>query len=229
MRRGRADDEGTLTNRFGELMQQRHELATAGRFDAFEQIEERDEMGRTTARRDLSDNAIGDTGEADGVALLDGEIGESGGNAFGEIDLLDVAGAEGHRAAGVDHEAEAEGCVGFRVLDVVTVGAAEGAPIEAAEVVARDVLAILGELDARAAVRADVSARDVALHRFAREQGQPGQPCQGPRVEETAALAFETHGFRGAGIPACLNRMRSVFGRQECLPHARFGQTIPYR
>src|SRR5215475_12949320 len=110
-------------------MQERHQLAAAGWLDAFEQIEERHEMSRAAARRNFGDDTVGDTSEADGVALLDGQVSQAACDALGVINLLGAAGTKSHRAAGVDHEAEAEICIGFGFLDVVAIGATEGAPI----------------------------------------------------------------------------------------------------
>ena len=63
------------------------------------------------------------------------------------------------------HQAAPEVRVGLELLDEEPIRPAVGPPVEPPEVVAGDVLAILGELDARPPVRAGMPARDAPLHR----------------------------------------------------------------
>lgn len=96
--------------------------------------------------------------QADGVALLVEEEGERGGEGIRVGGLCDAARAEVHRATVVSEEVAAE--VGFvlELLDEVAVAPGEEFPIEIARVVAGRVLAILGELDAKAVIRAAMNA-----------------------------------------------------------------------
>src|SRR5439155_21760422 len=73
------------------------------------------------------------------------------------------------------------------------IGTAVGPPIESPQIVARDVLAIFGEFDARAAVRAGVPPRNVSLHRPPGEQRQSRQTRQHLRVEKAAGLTVGEH------------------------------------
>ena len=62
--------------------------------------------------------------------------------------------------------------VGFEFLHIKPIRPAEDPPIEPPQVVARHIFAILGEFDARAAMRTRMPARDVALHRPPRKERQ---------------------------------------------------------
>ena len=123
---------------------------------------------------------------SDRVALLHGQPADRAGEAAGEFDFRNAGGTEIHRAAGIEHEAAAQIGVGLELFDVKAVGAAVGAPIEPAQIVAGDVFAILGEFDAGAAVWAGMPAGDGAHHRAARGKRNGRQPRENLRFDETA-------------------------------------------
>ena len=74
---------------------------------------------------------------------------------------------------------------------------AEEAPVDAADVVARHVGAVLGEVDGAAEVGRAVQAAQEALHHRAREQLEVADPGQDLRVEEAAAAASLRAGRSG--------------------------------
>src|SRR5690606_2836814 len=94
--------------------------------------------------------AVVEEGGGDGVALLQDEVGEAGGEAARVVHLGDLAGAEVHRGGAVEEEVGDEVGVLLVLLDVILVGAAEDLPVEVAGVVAGGVFAVLGELDGEA-------------------------------------------------------------------------------
>src|SRR5688572_6055483 len=98
--------------------------------------------GRTGARAE----------QAGGVALIDDKIRERGGETARVIELAAVLKGEAHRAAEIEDDVTAEVRFRLEFLEIEAVGAAEDAPVQAADVVAGDVVAILGELDAGAAM-----------------------------------------------------------------------------
>ena len=144
----------------------------------FEDVKDRHQVRGIAPRRDVADQPVGDARQPDGVPLLDRQVAEGAGDPPGVLDLGTSRRAEVHRAAGVEHEAAAEVRIGLELLDEEPVGPPEGPPVEPPEVVAGDILAVLGELDARPPVRAGVPARDAPLHRLPREQRQGRQPRQ---------------------------------------------------
>jgi hypothetical protein len=130
----------------------------------FESVEDDSQLDRVPSRRQGADDAVGEARESNGVALLHGKVAQRAGDLAGVLDLCDAGRAEAHRAAGVDDEATAQVRVGLELFHIVAVRTAEGPPVEPAQVIAGDILAVLGEFDARPAMRARVPARDVALH-----------------------------------------------------------------
>jgi hypothetical protein len=71
----------------------------------------------------------------------------------------------------------------FVLLEIELVGAAEDFPIEMAQIVARRVFAVLGELDRKAMQRAAMQAGDVALDDVPGSQPQAAELSQQPGVE----------------------------------------------
>ena len=141
----------------------------------------------------LRDDPLRHARQADRVALLHGQVAERPGELAGVLDLGDAGRAKTHRAAGVEHEAAAQIGVGLELLDVEPIRPAVGPPVEPPQIVARDVLAILGELDARAAMRAGMPPRNAPLHRPAREQRNTRQPRQHLGIEKAAGMAVGEH------------------------------------
>ena len=76
--------------------------------------------------------------------------------------------------------------VGLVLLDVVAIGPRVQPPVDAADVVAGDVAAVLGEVDRRAEERRAVQAVDEALDDGAREQLEVADPREDLRVDEPA-------------------------------------------
>lgn len=127
------------------------------------------------------EDLIGVDGEADAVALTDGDEGECGGGCGGVVELGPVgaavvgalcagaggggvgAGAEVHGAGGIDEEDEVEVGLLLVLLEVEAFGASEDLPVEVSEVVAGDIGAVLGELDGESEVWGAVHAAHDAL------------------------------------------------------------------
>ena len=91
---------------------------------------------------------------------------------------------ESHRAAGVEDEIAAKIGVGLEFAQVEAIGPPVDTPVEAADVIARNVLAILGKLDAGAFMRTLVVPGDSPLHGHARLQGLAHEASKHVRFEE---------------------------------------------
>src|SRR5688572_2465207 len=98
------------------------------------------------------------------------EIGERRDEAFREIKSAFAIFGKAHRRAAIEDEVATQVCFRLKLLHVKTVGAAEHAPIETADVVAGRVVSIFGELDARAAMRTFVLAGDSSFDGKPREE-----------------------------------------------------------
>src|SRR5262249_32623551 len=128
------------------------------------------------------------------------------------FNLGDARRAEGHGAARVEDEATAQIGIGFKLLDVEAVGPPVGAPIEPPKGVAGNILAILGKLNARAAVGTGMASRHTAEHRTASEERYVRQPRQREGVEKAPGSAIGKHATSYAA--ACVS---STSRRTICL------------
>ena len=92
--------------------------------------------------------------------------------------------AEAHRLRDVEQHGEVRVRVGLVLLDVEAIGAREQPPVDAADVVARRVAAVLGEVHRRAEVRRAVQAVDEAVDHRARHQLEVADAGEHHRVDE---------------------------------------------
>ena len=118
---------------------------------------------------------------------------ECPGDSASVFELAHSHGAKAHRAAGIDDQAASQVGVGLELLDEESVRPAEGSPVEPPQVIAGHIFSILGELDARTAMRARVPARDVAQHRPPRQERKARQPRQNCRIQKTTRAALGKH------------------------------------
>ena len=172
---GDDDDEGALADFFGGGVEGFDEGGFAFGLEGGELVDDEIEVGGAAFGGDFLAVVGPDAPEADGVALVGGEVGEGGGELAGEVHAGAFAGGGIgviHGAAGIDDEAEAEVGVGFEFFDVEAVGAAPGAPVEAAGVVTGDVFPVLGEFEGGAFDGGAMATGDVAEHGLARVQGE---------------------------------------------------------
>ena len=112
--------------------------------------------------------------QADRVLLTDHQVAERRGEADGVIELGQLlAIGVGHRGAEVHHQIAGDVRLGLELFEVVFVGLGVDVPVEVFEVVAGDVLAVFGELDAEALKRAGVQAGQKAFDDEAGAQVEP--------------------------------------------------------
>ena len=71
----------------GDLVERVNESGFAGRLDVFEGFENVLQLGGASARWDFEVKFFATTREPRGVTLVDDEVGQSGGNLLGEVDL----------------------------------------------------------------------------------------------------------------------------------------------
>jgi hypothetical protein len=101
----------------------------------------------------------------------------------GVLELRDVgARGVGHRLARVQEQVGEEVGLLLVLLEIELVGLGPDLPVDVADVVSRHVLAVLGELDGEAVVRAGVLAGDVALDDHPRLEVEALQVSQRLRI-----------------------------------------------
>jgi hypothetical protein len=125
--------------------------------------------------------------QADAIALALREVGEARADEAPVFQLRDAAARELHRPRDVEQHRQVGVGVGFVLLHVVAIGPGEQPPVDAADVVAGDVAAVLGEVDRRAEVRRPVQAVDEAFDDVARQQLEVADPREDLRVDESCA------------------------------------------
>ena len=138
-------------------------------------------------RRHVRDDVVVEGDDADAVALPLREVGEARAEIAAVFELRDAAARELHRLRDVEQDREVGVGVGFVLLDVVAVGARVQPPVDAADVVAGDVAAVLGEVDRRAEERRAVQAVDEAVDDGPREQLEVADPREDLRIDEPRA------------------------------------------
>jgi hypothetical protein len=159
------------------------DVRAALRLDFLELDEDVLEVAGRRLGRDEGRDAVAEQDQADAVVLLDHQVGDGGGQIRGVFELGHFAGAVAHRRAHVEQDSAAQVGLLVELLDVELVGLGPDLPVDAADVVAQDVLAVLGELDAEAVVGAAMQAGDEALDQEARHEVHVAQLLQVERIE----------------------------------------------
>ena len=137
-------------------------------------------MSRVGPRRYVVCNGCVEADQPHCVLLIDQQIAQSRGDIASVFELgnrlvVDLRGQRagiGHRPGCVQQDSGPEVRLFLVLLDIVAVALAEHAPVEAANVVTRNILAMLGKFDAGPLVRALVAARDEPLDNTASQQFQ---------------------------------------------------------
>ena len=149
------------------------------------------------ARRDDLPDVLVEADQADRVLLPQEQVRQAGGDRAAVLVLGEGAAAVAHRLADVHDQRRPQVGLGLELLDVKAVGLAPDLPVEVAEVVAADVLAVLDELDRVAEEPAFVHAGDEPLDHLLGAEVEPAGAGDCRRVEEAARVvevAFVRHG-----------------------------------
>ena len=196
---GQHDDDAAAGDAFGEVVEDRGKTGAFLVRPLVEQVDQQLHVRRRAGRPDEAAHGVIIDDQAAGVLLMQRQVRQGGGGHGGVVVLADErhpiaaadAGAVAHGLAGVHQHPE--GQVGFFLvlLEVEAAGAAVDLPVEVLEVVAGDVLAVLGELDGEAVIWALVHAGEIALDDEAGLQLQAAHLGEGERIE----VALRVVGF----------------------------------
>jgi RNA polymerase sigma factor (sigma-70 family) len=107
--------------------------------------------------------------------------------------LVNTGRTEIHRAARVDHQTTSQVRIGLELFDIEAIGSSIRAPIEPPQIVAGDILSILGKFDARPAMRARMTPRHIPLHRPPRHQRHRRQSRKDAGIEKATRLTIGKH------------------------------------
>src|SRR5262249_41136973 len=112
------------------------------------------------------------------------EVGETRREIASVLELRHRAALEAHGFGHVQDDTEVRVRVRFVLLDVEAIGPREQPPVDAADVVARHVPAMLGEINGRAEVGRAVHPVDEAVDDRSREELEVADPRKNRRVDE---------------------------------------------
>ena len=169
----------------GHLVQRRAQAPGVRRLQPVEHVEhDVHVLGR---RRHVLDDVAVERHQADAIALPVDQVGQATGEHLAVLELGHATAAEPHRFRDVQQHREVGVRVGLVLLDVIAIGAGVQTPVHAADVVARHVAAVLGEIDRRAEVRRAVNAVDEPVDHGARHQLEIANAREDGRINEPGA------------------------------------------
>ena len=166
------DDDAARGDALGDLVEDGRELRLAADLGRVDEAEEVEELALARLGGEEFAYARVERREPHAVLLADEHRGEARGEVLGVLELGEAAALElggqvaavVHRAGAVEAEHDADVGLGHGLLDVVAVLAAVDLPVDHLDLVAREVLAVVGELDGGALLGAAVAAGDEAVH-----------------------------------------------------------------
>ena len=135
----------------------------------------------------MRDDVVVERQHADAVPLALREIRQARPDVAAVFQLRNTAAGELHRPRDVEQDRQVRVRVGFVLLHVKAIGACVQAPVDATDVVARHVAAVLGEVDRRAEERRAVQAVDEAFDDVARHELEVADAHQHLGVDELGA------------------------------------------
>jgi hypothetical protein len=169
----------------GQLAHRTRQLARALGLGAIERVEQHVEM--FCRRRHVRDDLAVEGDDADAVPLPVREVRQARGEIAAVFQLGHLAALEPHRFRDVEEDAEVGVRVRFVLFHVEAVGAREQAPVDAADVVAGNVAAVLGEVDRRSEIGRAVETVDEAVDDRPREQVEIADPREDRGIDEPRA------------------------------------------
>ncbi len=196
---GNQHDQAAPDQRLGQLLQRTGHVGAPPGAKALERDENAVQMAAPRAGREPQRNLLVEGDEPGGIALPVHQERQRAGQHGAVFELAHRRGAAiAHRSADVEQQVALDVRLFLILLDVVTVAARVDLPVERGEIVAVDVLAVLGELDAEALVRAAMKAREKSLHDRPRLQLHGPEPCdhggiQKPQLASRGGLGHQLH------------------------------------
>src|SRR5439155_15282254 len=135
------------------------------------------------------------------------------------LELRDAAAGKLHGFRDVEQHRKVGVGVGLVLLDVVAIRARVHAPVDLADIVARHVAPMLGEIDRRAEIRRAMEAVDEAVHHGARQQVEAPDPRQDFRIDEPRTGNRSASRFHSVYLLAwtLITKARSAHEEHEAL------------
>ena len=165
------------------LVERRAQAPWAGRLQTVEHMQ--NDVHVLRRRGHVLDDVAVERGEPDAVPLAVHEVGQAAGQHLAVLELGHAAAAVAHRLRHVQQHREVGVRVRLVLLDVVPVRPGVQPPVDATDVVARNVAPMLGEIHRRAEVRRAVDAVDEPVDDCARDELEVADAREHHRIDET--------------------------------------------
>src|SRR5208337_3674384 len=167
-------DQAAVADHAGDLVQAGFDIGLAGGLEPGKQGQNVAELRALAPRREALTNLLVERDQANRVLLVDHQVAERSRQADAVLELGQLlAVGVTHRPRQVHHQVAGQVGLGLELLDVEAVGLGVDVPVHIRNVVARGVLAVLGELHREALERAGMQPRDKALDDELGAQVQP--------------------------------------------------------
>ncbi len=152
------------------------------RLEPFQELEQRQNAGLAARERKVGDDVAGERDDRHAVEVGECDIGQRRGHLAGIVELDRIA--EGHAPRAVEQDVDVQVFLFLEPLEQELVVPGEDVPVEVAEVVARGVLAVVGELDAAAELHRPPLGQQLAPEHPARDQREVFELLQEIGVEK---------------------------------------------
>ena len=202
------DDESARGDALGDLVEGRGAAGVFSGNGAGELLEHGADLARLRGRTQVGADRLVEGDEPDRILLANEEVAQGRGEVAGVFEFREVRLAAegagrltlvGHRARGIDDEGGAEVRLLDVLLDVIAVALAVDPPVEIAQIITGDVLAVLGELDREPLVRTRVTSVDRPHLRGARQELEAPDHVDDLGREELAELGWGRFGHAWIG------------------------------
>jgi hypothetical protein len=175
--------EAALSDGLHEIAERLGHVRLLAEFQPLQRDEHGLQVAGARAGRQHVADAVVEREQADGVSLTVHQVRQCPGQVRRVLELGHLMRAVAHRAAHVEQDVALEVGLFLELLDDVPVRARIDFPVERREVVAREVLPVLGELDAEPLERAAMQSRQESFDDGSRLQVDGAQSGDNRRVE----------------------------------------------
>ena len=147
-----------------------------------QKIEQRQDAGLAARQRKIGDDPVGKRDDGDAVEIGQRDVGQGRRHLPGQVELRRLA--EAHAPRAVEQEVDVQVFLFLKPLEQQVAVAGIDVPVEIAEVVARRVLAMVGELDPPAELHRPPLRQERAAKHPPRDQRQVFELLQEVGVEQ---------------------------------------------
>jgi hypothetical protein len=169
-------DQAARRHRVGKLRQRPPGICPGAGHNLVERVQDGAQVSRPDARRHQAPDLLVEGHQPRGIALPLHQVRDRRGERAGVLQLGQATGPVGHRAADVEQQIPLEIRLLLVLADDEAIRSREDFPVDGGEVVTRQVLPVLRELDGESLQRTAVQPREKSFDDGPRAQLQCRQP-----------------------------------------------------